>query len=157
MGVSGSGKSTVGNLLAEQLGFPFFDGDDFHPEENILKMKSGSPLNDKDREGWLERLNLLAKENGQNGAVIACSALKKKYRKVLTEQIQEITTFVYLQGSFEEISARMAKREGHFMPNGLLQSQFDTLEVPKAAISISILKTPKEQVEEILTKLKGFT
>lgn len=154
MGVSGSGKSTVGTLLAEKLGIPFFDGDDFHPEVNILKMKSGNPLNDEDRKEWLERLNLLAKENEKNGAVIACSALKKRYREVLTEQIQEISTFVYLQGSFEEIRTRMAKREDHFMPNELLQSQFDTLEAPRAAITISILKRPNEQVEQILTKLR---
>ena len=136
MGVSASGKTTVGKALAEALSLPFFDGDDFHPPENISKMAAGLPLNDEDREGWLHRLNGLAKKHVDSGAVIACSALKERYRELLQEGIEGRVRFVVMLGSYEEISERIARRKGHFMPPALLKSQFDTLEVPDYGIHL---------------------
>ncbi|WP_422079786.1 gluconokinase [Ulvibacterium sp.] len=150
MGVSGSGKSTVGKLLATELNVPFFDGDDYHPEENVAKMAAGNPLNDTDRIGWLKRINTLIKENLKSGAVIACSALKESYRSVIANGVLQKIRFVYLKGSFEEVQDRMQKRKGHFMPTALLKSQFDTLEPPQKAISVSIQQSPSSIVLEIL-------
>lgn len=153
MGVSGSGKTTIGHLLAKKLGIPFFDGDSYHPEANVEKMAHGHPLNDDDRKGWLERLNQLAHEHENQGAVIACSALKTKYRKLLRHGIDKMD-FVYLEGSFELISKRLNDRKGHFMPPELLRSQFETLEIPEHAISVSIDASPSEIVDDILRKLQ---
>ncbi|WP_299536438.1 gluconokinase [Ulvibacterium sp.] len=150
MGVSGSGKSTVGKLLATELNVPFFDGDDYHPEENVTKMAAGNPLNDADRIGWLKCINILIKENLESGAIIACSALKKSYRSILTEGVLQKIRFIYLKGSFEEVRDRMQKRKGHFMPTTLLKSQFDTLEPPQKAISVTIQQSPASIVLEIL-------
>jgi len=153
MGVSGCGKSTVGKLLAQNLDIPFFDGDDYHPQTNVVKMKSGKALNDQDRHGWLIRLNQLATEHRAKGVVIACSALKKDYRKLLHKGIETTTKFVFLSGTFEEIMDRMQQRKDHFMPPTLLQSQFDTLEVPKEAITISIQNTPEAIVSSVLNRI----
>ncbi|WP_419211726.1 gluconokinase [Maribacter sp. X9] len=155
MGVSGSGKTTIGKLLAEKLNIPFFDGDDFHPEANVKKMSEGHPLNDDDRQGWLERLNALALENVSTGAVIVCSALKTKYRRILGNHLEDLHQFVYLKGSFDLINDRLALRKNHFMPKGLLQSQFDTLKEPKKAITVSIDQTPNDMVNEIVEKLQN--
>ncbi|MCH3885292.1 NADP-dependent phosphogluconate dehydrogenase [Tenacibaculum aquimarinum] len=150
MGVSGVGKSTIGNLLSEELNIPFFDGDDFHPEENILKMSKGLALNDNDRFGWLQKLNKLAVEQqSKNGAIIACSALKKSYRDILHSSIKESTKFVFLDGSFNQIKERINARKGHFMNSELLKSQFDTLEIPQNAIKIDISLTPHKIVKLI--------
>jgi len=154
MGVSGTGKTTIGNLLAKALTVPFFDGDDFHPQANINKMAAGLPLNDNDRYDWLATLNQLAKNNKAKGAVIACSALKEKYRVQLSSTIEMKTVFVYLKGTFAEIKSRLDSREGHFMTSALLKSQFDTLEPPTDAITVSILHTPKQITKEILNHLK---
>ena len=154
MGVSGCGKSTVGRLLANALEIPFFDGDDYHPETNVKKMALGNPLNDNDREGWLKRLNSLAIEHKSAGAVIACSALKASYRVTLKQNLDNQVEFVYLTGTFEEISDRLKQRKNHFMPKGLLKSQFDTLEVPHEAISVSITKTPSEITSRVLKLYK---
>ena len=155
MGVSGSGKSTVGKLLAEKLNIPFFDGDDFHPEKNKAKMKSGIPLNDEDRSGWLYKLNALAcKMALEKGCVIACSALKSDYRKLLKKTIENNVNWVYLKGSFECINERMKLRKGHFMPSELLQSQFDTLEEPNDAIQVAIEKKPDEIIIQIMDELE---
>ncbi len=150
MGVSGCGKSTIAGLLAEALHYSFYDADDFHPEANVQKMAAGNPLNDQDRAGWLKALNTLAVEHKHKGAVIACSALKEVYRDTLSATIEAQTQFVYLEGTYEEILARLRARKGHFMPTHLLQSQFETLEPPKNALRIPIGNTPEEIVSEIL-------
>lgn len=150
MGVSGCGKSTVGSLLAKRLGYPFYDGDDYHPKSNVEKMTKGKALNDLDRESWLLRLNRIALENQEKGAVIVCSALKSKYRDILIQQLTERYVFLYLKGTMETIYERLSQRKGHFMPKELLQSQFDTLEEPSNAISISILKPVEEIVYEFI-------
>ncbi|MEO1487366.1 MAG: gluconokinase [Bacteroidota bacterium] len=154
MGVSGTGKSTIGKLLSEKLDVPFFDGDDFHPERNILKMKSGQPLNDEDRKDWLLALNDLAKKQQKsNGGIIACSALKQVYREMLNVALEPPLTFIFLEGSFELIASRMEARKDHFMPVDLLRSQFDALEIPEDAIHADISKPPNIMVDEILQKL----
>ena len=153
MGVSGSGKSVIGKLLSEKLSRPFYDGDDFHPKANVKKMSSGNPLNDEDRKEWLIKLNKLALEHRGKGAIIACSALKKNYRSLLRAGMGDCMMFVYLEGSFELIKSRLDKRKNHFMTAQLLQSQFDTLEAPSKAITVSIDNTPAKMVREIIKKL----
>lgn len=133
MGVSSTGKTTIGTALAEQFGMKLIDGDDLHPRANILKMGSGLPLNDDDRRPWLERINDAAfslEQKSENG-IIVCSALKKAYRDQIRQGNQKLT-FLFLHGSFELIQQRMAQRKGHFMKTAMLQSQFDTLEIPQA-------------------------
>src|SRR5258708_3257272 len=130
-GVSGAGKTTIGKLLAEQLGWQFYEGDDFHPRANIEKMRSGRPLTDKDRWPWLERLreqitrSLAAKEN----AVLACSALKRAYRERL--RVSDDVTFVFLRADYALIERQLRRRRGHFMNPVLLLSQFADLEEPQ--------------------------
>ena len=153
MGVSGTGKSTIGLMLSEKLGIPFFDGDDFHPEANVQKMTAGKPLNDEDRLGWLIRLNQLALEHKSNGAVIACSALKQSYRDILQQNMGAQLAFVYLEGSFELIKSRLENRKGHFMGTTLLQSQFDTLEPPIDAVTVSIALKPEEITHQVIQQL----
>lgn len=156
IGVSGCGKSTIGKLLSEDLNIPFFDGDDFHPEHNIKKMSDGQPLNDDDRQGWLEILNQLAIEQLKiNSCVIVCSALKQKYRDILSREIENETKWVYLSGTFNQIYNRMNKRHDHFMPSDLLQSQFDILEEPKEAIKIDISLKPKEIIDLMKNQLEN--
>ena len=154
MGVSGTGKTTIGKLLSKTYGFPFFDGDDFHPSANIEKMASGRPLDDNDREGWLKSLNKLAQEHIKSGAIIACSALKEIYRETLSEGITNKIVFVFLKGSFEQVKSRLDNRKGHFMSSALLKSQFDTLEEPKDAIEASIQLSPEEIITTIQNQLK---
>lgn len=155
MGVSGSGKTTVGQLLGRELGLPFFDGDDYHPKANIRKMSQGEPLNDADRAPWLERIRTLALENSQRGCIIACSALKANYRDILAGGLPADVVWVFLEGDYHTILERMKKRTGHFMPEELLRSQFDTLETPKAAIHVSLEATPSEQVAEVISHWKS--
>jgi len=128
MGVSGSGKSTVGAALAQRLGVPFADADDFHPPANIAKMKAGIPLDDDDRYPWLEAIGRWLAEHCRDGGVMSCSALKRKYRDQLRKHCPQ-TEFVHLSGSLEVIAARQASRSGHFMPESLMASQFATLEL----------------------------
>ena len=146
MGVSGCGKSTVGYNLAQSMNLPFYDGDDYHPQANVDKMSSGQPLNDDDRQPWLDNLALQIRSwNESGGAVLACSALKQNYRLTLA-RFGDVK-FVYLKGSKELILKRMHSRE-HFMKPEMLDSQFETLEEPKDAIELSIFDTPAEMVKK---------
>ncbi|MCX2719389.1 gluconokinase [Lentiprolixibacter aurantiacus] len=149
MGVSGCGKSTVGRLLAKELELPFFDGDDYHPKSNIDKMSKGKPLDDNDRLPWLQSINRLAMEHADSGCVIACSALKVKYRKILVEGLPRVF-WIFLKGDYSTILERIKKRSGHFMPEELLRSQFDALELPDNAIHVTVELSPPEQVDEII-------
>ena len=154
MGVSGSGKSTIGRLLAERLGCPFYDGDDYHPAANVAKMAAGIPLDDADRDGWLAELAALIAvglARGEGG-VIACSALKRQYRDVLSVDERRVR-FVYLRGEFDTIWARLQSREGHFMGANLLQSQFDALEEPRGAIVVDTSLEPEQVIDRILEQL----
>lgn len=153
MGVSGSGKTTVGEMLAQRLDLPFFDADGFHPPENIEKMSLGKPLNDNDRAGWLQAIHGKATDILQqgSGAVITCSALKETYRQTISKGIEVYVKWVILNGDYELIKKRMEER-AHFMPSALLKSQFETLEIPDYGIHVSIEKTPEEIVEEIISE-----
>ncbi|MCC5941244.1 MAG: gluconokinase [Balneolaceae bacterium] len=155
MGVSGCGKTTIGKMLAEEKNLPFFDADDFHPEENVEKMRNGIPLNDDDRKPWLLNLSQKISEwNRSGGAVLACSALKESYRKLLISKSgQNQVQFIYLQGSKGLISKRMKIRTGHYMPAELLDSQFKDLEEPKIALTVSINSDPESITNEILNNL----
>lgn len=157
MGVSGSGKTTIGKLLAKDLDCNFYDGDDFHPPENIAKMAAGIPLNDADRWPWLAILAGLIEKHWQRneGAVIACSALKQSYRDKL--RIHDNVQFIYLEGRFDVIWSRMQDRKGHYMKPEMLKSQFITLEEPNKdeAYKVSIdqdLGTIMSQIEEEIAK-----
>jgi carbohydrate kinase (thermoresistant glucokinase family) len=154
MGVSGVGKTTIGQMLATATGLPFFDGDHFHPQANIEKMAAGVPLTDADRQGWLLQLHQLLQAQLQvRGCVLACSALKQQYRDVLNDGLSEAVVFVYLQGSYEEVLQRLQQRKGHFMQASLLQSQFEALEPPTKAITVAITKTPEAIVQAIITQI----
>lgn len=149
MGVSGSGKTTIGQLLSKDFNVPFFDGDQFHPHSNIAKMSQGKPLTDEDREPWLQALNKIILEHStKKGAIIACSALKQKYRDKLTEGCNN-ARFFYLKGEKDLILTRMRSRTDHFMPSSLLDSQFAALEEPDDAFIVPIMKTPAEVCERI--------
>ncbi|MBF0785510.1 gluconokinase [Muribacter muris] len=132
MGVSGTGKTSIGTAVAQHLGLKFIDGDDLHPRANIVKMAQGQPLNDDDRQPWLARINdavfSLTQKNEQG--IIVCSALKKVYRDQIRAANPPIK-FLFLHGEFELILQRIAQRQGHFMKAAMLKSQFDTLELPQ--------------------------
>lgn len=127
MGVSGSGKSTVGELLAERLHVPYAEADSFHPPANIAKMSAGTPLDDEDRRPWLDAIARWLAEQGDEGGVVSCSALRRRYRDRLRAS-GAATFFLHLDGSEELIAQRLQGRQGHFMPRSLLRSQFETLE-----------------------------
>lgn len=127
MGVSGSGKTTVGAALAQRLRVPFADADDFHPPENVTKMSAGVPLTDEDREPWLRTIAAWLDAHTADGGVVSCSALKRSYRDLLREHATH-AFFLHLHGDRDVIAARMAGRPGHFMPTALVDSQFATLE-----------------------------
>ena len=154
MGISGSGKTTVGKLLASRLELPFYDGDDFHPEANIQKMAAGKPLNDNDRWPWLEKLGDKIREwNKEGGAVLSCSALKESYRQKLATIPETDLKWVLLHGSRETIKRRMEQRRQHFFDASLLDSQLEALEKPEYGIHVDIINSPEAIVEEILEKL----
>jgi gluconokinase len=158
MGVSGSGKTTIGTLLAQRAGTVFADADDYHPQANKLKMAAGHPLNDDDRAPWLETLNGLLRQwqADGSGGVLACSALKEKYRDTLAHGMPAGTVkFVLLDGSKELISERLAARHHEFMNSALLESQFATLEPPSDALCIVNDKPPEEIVDEILKAVQN--
>ncbi len=153
MGVTGSGKTTIGQLLARQLNWKFYDADDFHPPANVAKMHAGMALTDEDRQPWLESLHQLVKgllEKKTNG-VLACSALRETYREYLC--IDNQVKLIYLKGDFRLIQERLRKRRHHFMNPDLLQSQFDTLEEPQHGIIINIASPPKIIVKNIRAEL----
>jgi gluconokinase len=155
MGVSGSGKTTLGQRLAAELGWPFYEGDDFHPGENIEKMARGVPLTDEDRRPWLERLAALLADllSRDESAVLACSALKKRYRDLLL--VDQRVKLVYLKGDYQTLKRRLEGRRGHFMKADLLQSQLEALEepAPEEALSLSIARSPEELSREIKRSL----
>jgi gluconokinase len=158
MGVSGSGKSTIADKLAERLGWRYEDGDKFHPASNVAKMSAGHPLTDEDRWPWLQaiadEIDRLCKAGER--AVIACSALKRTYRDVLVHGRNDVR-MVYLDGGKELIAERLARRKHHFMPPGLLDSQFETLQPPGAdenPLTVSIDASVDEIVDAIVHQLK---
>jgi gluconokinase len=153
MGVTGAGKTTVGRLLAEKSGWEFADADDFHPPENVEKMRQGIPLNDDDRRPWLEHLrNEIARWiAAQRNVVLACSALKRSYRQELDVGPQ--VRFVYLKGSEDLIADRLRSRHGHFAGEQILAGQFADLEEPDNALTIEIASTPQQIVDQIRKKL----
>ena len=155
-GVSGAGKTTIGKLLAQELGWRFYEADDFHSQANIEKMRSGIPLTDEDRWPCLENLRQLIKrslEAGEN-AVLACSALKRAYRERL--RVSDEVKFVFLRGDYALIEKQLRQRRGHFMNPELLRSQFTDLEEPKSdedVVTIELGRTPERIVDDIKTKL----
>lgn len=158
MGVAGSGKSTIGQALADALGWPFYDGDDFMPEANVAKMANGTPLTDADRFPWLDILRSLIAEKIASGEslVLACSSLKKMYRERLRNGNPEIT-FVHLSGEYDLIKTRLEARPGHYMKAGMLQSQFEALESPQDAIVVDVSESVEEIVAEVLKQLDQRT
>ncbi|MGL5875065.1 MAG: gluconokinase [Xenococcaceae cyanobacterium] len=154
MGVSGSGKSTIGNLLGKRTGWTFYDGDDFHPPENIEKMSRGIPLSDRDRQPWLLALQKLIDEAiaRKSNLVIACSALKDSYRQTLHSSHQEVV-WVYLKGDRQQLEQRLQQRHNHFMKSKMLESQLETLEEPKEALTVSISESSEAIVAKILDYL----
>lgn len=154
MGVSGCGKSTIAKALSKSLNIPFIEADDFHPKTNILKMENGHPLDDDDREPWLQNLAKELLQHEKNGAVLACSALKEKYRITLNSLISKPLQIIFLNGSFELIKYRIEQRTGHFMSSHLLQSQFDTLEEPIDAWIFNIQNDSQTIHLQILEKIK---
>lgn len=153
MGVSGSGKSTTGAVLAQTLGWPFVEGDDLHPPENVAKMAAGVPLTDGDRWPWLDRIvaKLRALSQQNRDVVLACSALKASYRERLARAGD--VRFVHLHGDRETIAARLAVRRHRYMPATLLDSQFATLEPPADAIVVDIRDDVATQVQKIVAAL----
>ncbi|KAB8335057.1 gluconokinase [Scytonema tolypothrichoides VB-61278] len=154
MGVSGSGKSSIGKLLADSLHWQFSDADAFHSPENIEKMRHGIPLNDLDRMPWLLALQQAIQQwlQENKNMVLACSALKASYRQVLVLD-EERVIVVYLKGPFELIQKRLQQRHGHFMGEKLLKSQFDTLEEPSGAVTVDVSEPPEVVVQEIRASL----
>ncbi|WP_264201962.1 gluconokinase [Streptomyces antimicrobicus] len=158
MGVSGTGKTTVGRLLAAALGLPYAEGDDFHPRANVLKMASGVPLDDADRWPWLDAVGAWARGTGPGGGVVAASALKRRYRDRL-RAARPATVFVHLAGDRALIGRRMAARTGHFMPTSLLDSQFAALEPlgpDERGVTVDVHGTPEEVAARALAALRAL-
>lgn len=154
MGVAGAGKSTVGRLLADRLGWSFLDADDFHPESNVAKMRRGIPLTDADRESWLERLRATIESHLRDGepAVLACSALKASYREKLTKYHEGVAV-VYLRASRKLVEERLRVRSGHFFNAALIESQYDALEEPDSAIVVDASRGAGQIVADITSRI----
>jgi gluconokinase len=154
MGVSGSGKTTFGTALAQELNWVFADADDYHPSSNVQKMARGEALTDADREPWLQRLHALIEQHllEQRPLVLACSALKTSYRDILTNNLEDVKV-VFLKGSRDLIAERMKNRE-HFMPPSLLESQLNTLEPPENAIVLDVGQPIEVMVRDVIAQLK---
>ena len=157
MGVSGSGKTTVGLALAKKLDWDFFDADDFHPPENIAKMAAGIPLSDSDRIPWLTALSnlLLSTLKAGRHPALACSALKESYREQLLSGKAGIE-IIYLKGSYDLLLERMSRRQGHFMKPEMLKSQFETLEEPKNALTLNVSMPLEKMLDFVLEKRFGL-
>ena len=152
MGVSGSGKTTIGQLLSARTGYPYYDADDFHSKENKDKMKTGIPLTDEDRWPWLENIHSFVVEKIATGDIIlVCSALKQIYRERLSKSIENNCKWIWLQGDYDTIMKRLQNRHGHFMPPALLRSQFEALEIPVGAIPVDIRLAPESIVNAIIS------
>ena len=152
MGVSGCGKTTIGKILSKEQKIPFFDADDYHSKNNIKKMTKGKFLNDKDRFPWLMDINKIIKKNSQlYNCILACSSLKKIYRKLIKKNIKNPIYFVWLKGSEKIILKRLKNRKNHFMKAALLNSQFKILEKPSKSLIIDISKT-KNEITKIITE-----
>jgi gluconokinase len=156
MGVTGSGKTTVGRLLAERMNWSFFDADDFHPPANVEKMRRGQPLDDADRLPWLEKLHALMDDELQAGRslVLACSALRQRYRDTLVSSASQVL-FLYLRISPETARTRLEARGGHYMPAALVPSQFEALEEPEQAIVVDGELAPTEAVSVAVQYLRA--
>jgi len=155
MGVSGCGKTTLGKAIASRFNYTFLEGDAFHPKENVRKMKAGVPLNDQDRLPWLKEINVQLKSDLGQKQVLACSALKKEYRSLLSEDLPvDSILWIYLHAEFEVLKKRMEKRS-HFMPVGLLQSQLDTLEPPTEAIKLDSTLAIETMIEQLKPQLNA--
>lgn len=154
MGVAGSGKTTIGRQLAEELGWKFADADQFHPPANVAKMSAGTPLNDTDRAPWLAaiRLYIDARLEKNESAVVTCSALTEKYRAVLLRDAEPVK-LVYLRGTRELLWSRISGRQGHFMKPAMLDSQLATLEEPAAALVVDIAQSPAAIIAGIRSAL----
>lgn len=157
MGVTGSGKSTTGEGLAARWGWPYHDGDDFHPPENVEKMRGGTPLTDADRRPWLEALHRKAEAvlAAGEGAIIGCSALKQSYRDILRGYLTRIV-FVWLDVPRDELAERVSERRGHFMPPSLLDRQLATLEPPDDAVRVNGDGTPDEVVARVAAAVTAW-
>ena len=155
MGPMGSGKTTIGKMLAGKLGWPFYDGDSFHPKENVEKMRAGIALTDEDRRVWLEKLrdNIQRWLEERQDTILACSALKQAYRDILGVD-QETVRTVYLKGSYPLLRKRIEERQHPYMDNSLLRSQLDTLEEPKEGLRVDVSATPEMIVRTIIQNLK---
>ncbi len=154
MGVSGSGKTTIGQQLSMRTGYPFYDADNFHTQENKKKMNAGIPLTDEDRWPWLENIHdFVVKEIDAGSIILVCSALKQAYRERLGEAIEENCRWIFLQGDYNTILERMESRRDHYMPPTLLRSQFDALEVPANAICVDIKQPPDVIIDDIISKI----
>jgi gluconokinase len=151
MGVSGAGKSTLGEALARRLGWRFIDADDYHPAANIAKMTAGQPLDDADRWPWLDRLNAVLRR--EDNVVLACSALKERYRERLAHGVPAVK-WIYLKGERDLIWSRLNDRRHRYMPASLLDSQFAALEPPTDAIVVDVAATPEECVAAIAERLR---
>lgn len=153
MGVAGSGKSTLGAALAKELGWDFFEADDFHSAENVAKMTAGIPLTDSDRGPWLAALNrqLLSSLQADRRFVLACSALKEKYRSQLFDSVEN-AAIIYLKGSRELLRLRLSARQGHFMRPQMLQSQLEALEEPQNALILDVSMSLDDMLDTIMSK-----
>lgn len=154
MGVSGSGKTTLAQALARRLGWTFIEADDFHPEANVKKMRSGRPLDDRDRAPWLAAVHehISALDAAGRDAVVACSGLKAAHRSVLGAGIEDLH-FVFLHGDADLIDERLRHRARHFMPAGLLDTQLAALEPPKDALAVSVRLSTEEQIQRVIDAL----
>ena len=154
MGVSGTGKSSLGEILQKDLGLPFYDGDDFHSKENINKMKKGKSLNDSDRKIWLQDLSTIMRIWGEkDGAILACSALKESYRKILTSKLKSQINWIILYGKYEIILNRVRKRKNHYFKAELLNSQYSQLEIPNYGLHYNVEIPIKNIAKEIVLKI----